>query len=154
MNLSKKLQPPSRQRSAKTHDSPSNKNNNNNTKKNNDSENGKDDDDDDDEEEETDKERLLWDAVKRGTCSFQELTQEWCVRYNTHAQDAMRELLHLIMFACGATSTYVERHDDIHEIDMETLVSAVVHDVQAQANVAAAAATALQYPIMSKAKVR
>ncbi|CAK4130308.1 unnamed protein product [Aphanomyces euteiches] len=87
----------------------------------------------------------LFSAIKKGTCSTQDLLREWRSRFEKNADDAARELINFIMNACGSKVICVEEHDDLDDLDMSSFVESVVQSLQASKE--------LSYPIASHAKV-
>ncbi|KAF0701596.1 Aste57867_7969 [Aphanomyces stellatus] len=99
----------------------------------------KDDDDDD-----VESEFVLFEAVRKGSCSFPDLLREWRTRFEENADQASRELINFIMNACGSKAICVEEHDDLEDLDMMSFVETVVESLQAS--------NELSYPLASKAK--
>ncbi|CAK4658826.1 unnamed protein product [Aphanomyces euteiches] len=87
----------------------------------------------------------LFSAIKKGTCSTQDLLREWRSRFEKNADDAARELINFIMNACGSKVICVEEHDDLDDLDMSSFVESVVQSLQTSKE--------LSYPIASRAKV-
>ncbi|KAG6966418.1 hypothetical protein JG687_00004852 [Phytophthora cactorum] len=82
-------------------------------------------------------------AIKSGKASLENLLSEWRDRFEEDDEKATREVLNLVLQACGGTGQCVPESEPLAQLDMGDLVDHVVDDLE-KANG--------EYPLMSRGK--
>ncbi|KAK1937725.1 Cohesin subunit SA-3 [Phytophthora citrophthora] len=85
----------------------------------------------------------LFEALKSGKVSLENLVGEWRDRFEENGEKATREVLDLVLQACGGSGQYVPESEPLDQLDMSDLVDHVVDDLERANGV---------YPIMSRGR--
>ncbi|CAI5725825.1 unnamed protein product [Hyaloperonospora brassicae] len=71
----------------------------------------------------------LFEAVKGGKASLEKLLSEWRERFEHDSDRATKEVLELVLQACGSTSSRLGRLVSVAELDLEDVTSHVQEDL-------------------------
>eukprot|EP00644_Phytophthora_capsici_P008195 jgi/Phyca11/20261/fgenesh1_pg.PHYCAscaffold_60_\ len=85
----------------------------------------------------------LFDALKSGKASLENLVGEWRNRFEENDEKATREVLDLVLQACGGSGQCVPESQPLDQLDMSDLVDHVVDDLENGNG---------EYPIMSRGR--
>lgn len=85
----------------------------------------------------------LFDAIKNGKVSLENLLSEWRDRFEEDDENASREVLNLVLQACGGTGQCVPESEPLAQLNMADLVNHVEEGLE-KANG--------EYPLMSRGK--
>ncbi|ETM41884.1 hypothetical protein, variant 1 [Phytophthora nicotianae] len=85
----------------------------------------------------------LFEAIKGGKASLENLMSEWRDRFEDDDEKATREVLNLVLQACGGTGKCVPESEPLAQLDMGDMVDHVVEDLE-KANG--------EYPLMSRGR--
>ncbi|KAG6617023.1 putative cohesin subunit [Phytophthora cinnamomi] len=85
----------------------------------------------------------LFEAIKSGKASLENLLSEWRDRYEEDDEKATKEVLNLVLQACGGTGQCVPESEPLAQLDMSALADHVLEDLE-NANG--------EYPLTSRGK--
>uniref|UniRef100_H3HD92 SCD domain-containing protein n=1 Tax=Phytophthora ramorum TaxID=164328 RepID=H3HD92_PHYRM len=85
----------------------------------------------------------LFEAIKKGKASLENLLSEWRHRFEEEEEKATREVLNLVLQACGGTGQCVPESEPLAQLDMSNLVNHVVEDLEKGNG---------EYPMVSRGK--
>ncbi|KAL4146913.1 hypothetical protein PRNP1_010669 [Phytophthora ramorum] len=85
----------------------------------------------------------LFEAIKKGKASLENLLSEWRDRFEEEEEKATREVLNLVLQACGGTGQCVPESEPLAQLDMSDLVNHVVEDLEKGNG---------EYPMVSRGK--
>ncbi|CAH0484442.1 unnamed protein product [Peronospora farinosa] len=81
-------------------------------------------------DDQNDEEKSLFEAIKRGKVSLDDLVSKWRIRFEKNSEKATKEVLNLVLETCGGAGQCVPESKPLDQLEMRDLVNHVLEDLE------------------------
>ncbi|CAI5700420.1 unnamed protein product [Peronospora effusa] len=81
-------------------------------------------------DDQNDEEKSLFEAIKRGKVSLDDLVSKWRIRFEKNSEKATKEVLNLVLQTCGGAGQCVPESKPLDQLEMGDLVNHVLEDLE------------------------